>query len=90
MKFLHSFIFLFGFWSISLASDRQTGTVKVLNAENFTTPGNSTSSQNVPTPLIVGGTEANRGEFPWIVYLKIDNGKGSYSFCGGTLIERVY
>eukprot|EP00057_Strongylocentrotus_purpuratus_P012637 XP_011667111.1 PREDICTED: transmembrane protease serine 9-like [Strongylocentrotus purpuratus] len=32
---------------------------------------------------IVGGVDANEGEFPWMVYLK-DNGSG---FCGGTLIS---
>lgn len=32
---------------------------------------------------IVGGVDANEGEFPWMVHLK-DNGFG---ICGGTLIS---
>lgn len=49
----------------------------------------NTRKEAVVTPLIVGGREAERNEFPWLVRLEMDLGNDSITFCGGALIEMV-
>ena len=45
----------------------------------------------IRSPRVVGGSEAFRGEFPWIVSLQYTSGDNYMShFCGGFLINNRY
>lgn len=39
------------------------------------------------TPRIAGGQEANRGQFPWLVSLRLTNTETTWHLCGGVLIN---
>lgn len=40
-------------------------------------------------PMIVGGYPAKPNEFPWLVRIQSDIGRGRYELCGGALIRMV-
>ena len=50
------------------------------------TAGKDAGGQTI-TPRVVGGTEAPDGSWPSQAYVQIESDPGSYSFCGGTLID---
>jgi secreted trypsin-like serine protease len=48
-------------------------------------------NSNVTLPRIVGGRDVNQGDWPWVVALGYDNGRGNITFsCGGALISTRY
>lgn len=73
----------------SLLAAYKDAVVIKLSSPSLTSNNTCHKAATLPKNRIIGGVEADKHEFPWLIRLNIDFEDGNSTLCGGTLIASV-